>query len=499
MATPSRNAAASVAQVVFSALIMFLLYRALLGMLGAERLGIWSVVLATASASRIGDLGLSASVTRFVAHYRARGEENVAGGMVQTAALSIAVLLGVALLVAYPLFYLLFERLFVGESLTDARALLPYALGSLGLTAMASVFQSGLDGCQRYDWRALLVVSGQLLFLFAALWLTPRHGLVGIAWAQIGQGAVLLVVGWLLLRRFLPGLPWVPWRWRRVLFREMLGYGFQVQLGSIAMILFDPLTKALLGKFGGLSAAGYYEMASQFVGKARALIVSANQVLVPVVASFHVQDTEKLRQLYRANLRFLFLIILPLYALVAAWAPLLSEIWIGHYEPLFVIFVMVLALTMGLNSLAGPAYFSGLGTGQVSWNTVAHVWMGLVNGGLGLMLGPRYGVTGVLGGMAFALVSASALAIAAFHRRYQLSWRLLLPTEAVGLVLAAGVAVAANTAIYLGMAEQSVVERFSLGLLAPLLILASAVWYHPLRPVFLGRVHGNLGRGVKAR
>lgn len=492
MATPSRNAAASIAQVAVSALIMFALYRALLETLGAERLGIWSIVLATVSASRIGDLGLSASVTRFVAHYRARGEAKAAGGVVQTAALSIAVLLGLALGLAYPLLELLFTRLFSGGALQEAQALLPYALVSLGWTAVAGVFQSGLEGCQRYDWRALLGVSGQLLYLPAALWLAPRYGVIGLAWAQIGQGVVVAIAGWLLLHRFLPGLPWLPWRWRRAWFREMLGYGVQVQIGSIAMMLFEPLTKVLLGRFGGLAAAGYYEMANQFAGKARALIVSANQVMVPMVASFQAQETGKLRQVYRANLRFLFLIVLPLYALVAAWAPLLSEIWIGHYEPLFVIFVGVLALTMSLNTLADPAYFFSLGTGRVFWNTVAHVWMGVANAALGLLLGPRYGVAGVIGGMAFALVSASALVIAAFHRRYRLSWRLLLPAEALGLLMTSGIAVAVSEPLYQAVAGEGTVERLLLGIGVPLLILCPAIWFHPLRPVLLSRLQGGI-------
>ncbi|HWP00114.1 MAG TPA: lipopolysaccharide biosynthesis protein [Methylococcus sp.] len=496
MATPSRNVAASVAQVVASALIMFALYRTLLETLGAKRLGIWSVVLATASASRIGDLGLSASVTRFVAKYRARQDDRAAGCVVQTAALSIAGLLGLALLFAYPGLDLLFERLFVDQALIEARALLPYALVSLGLTAVASVFQSGLEGCQRYDRRVLLVVAGQLLFLSAALWLAPRHGLVGLAWAQIGQGVVLVVLGWFSLRRLLPGLPWLPWRWRRVFFREMLGYGLQFQVSSVAMMLFDPLTKALLGKYGGLSVAGYYEMAGQFVSKARALIVSANQVLVPLAADLHERDPGKLGEVYRTNLRLLFFVVLPLYALVVAWAPPLSELWIGRYEPKFVFFVGVLTLAWGLNTFAGPAYFSNLGTGRISWNTLTQVWMGLANAGLGLALGPHYGAEGIVWGMAIALISGSGLVVVAFHREHRLSWRLLLPAEAIGCILGSAVAIAASDTVYQIMASESTMERFLLILMTPLLVLAPILWCHPLRSVLLGRVHGRFEKRI---
>jgi O-antigen/teichoic acid export membrane protein len=70
----SSNAAANVLQALAGAALLFALYRYINTTLGVEQLGIWSVVLATASASRLADLGLSAGVTRFVARDRARGE-----------------------------------------------------------------------------------------------------------------------------------------------------------------------------------------------------------------------------------------------------------------------------------------------------------------------------------------------------------------------------------------------------------------------------------------
>jgi O-antigen/teichoic acid export membrane protein len=49
-------------------------------------------------------------------------------------------------------------------------------------------------------------------------------------------------------------------------------------------MLYDPITKALLTKFGGLSLVGYYEMANKLIYQIRSLKVSANQILVPAFA-----------------------------------------------------------------------------------------------------------------------------------------------------------------------------------------------------------------------
>src|SRR5690606_12506142 len=114
--------------------------------------------------------------------------------------------------------------------------------------------------------------------------------------------------------------------------------------------------KALIGMFGGLSAAGYFEMARQLVSKVRHLLIAANQVIVPVVAGFKRQ--EQLTAMYRANVQLLLTAAIPLYGLLSAWAPLVSELWIGNFEPQFVQFVIALCLGLGVNTLSGPAYFS---------------------------------------------------------------------------------------------------------------------------------------------
>ena len=65
------NAAVSVVQTVISGVVLFLLYRYLLDHLGTEQLGLWSVILASTSVARLSDLGLTGSVVKFVARYRA--------------------------------------------------------------------------------------------------------------------------------------------------------------------------------------------------------------------------------------------------------------------------------------------------------------------------------------------------------------------------------------------------------------------------------------------
>lgn len=479
------NALANIVQALAGAGLLFALYRYINTALGVEQLGVWSVVLATVSASRLADLGLSAGVTRFVARDRARGELARAGQVIDSATLTLMVLVGAVMPLLYLFVAKLLPHLFTTSHLAQAQEILPYALASLWLTIVAAVFQGGLEGCQRMDLRAGLVVAGQVLLLALALWLVPQRGLEGLAWAQIGQGLFLAVAGRLLLCRALPTLPRLPRRWNRPVLREMLGYGANVQAATVFMLLLDPVAKALMARFGGPAAAGYFEMANQVVLKIRALIVTANQAIVPHVAALVEAEPSRLPRLYRENLRLLVFVTLPAFALLIAWAGGFSWLLAGAYQPEFVLLLVLLALAWGGNIFTGPAYFTNMGSGKVGWNTLSHVIMGTLNAGLGWLLGSHYGAHGVAFAYAIALVTGSGVLIAVFQHRNGLGWRCGFAREHLGLATACA-AVAAFGWIKPLQPSASGPAALAAGLLLPPLVLGLAAWFHPMRRQLLG-------------
>lgn len=482
-----RNAFANVLQLLAGATLLFALYRYINATLGVEQLGVWSVVLATASASRLADMGLSAGVIHFVARDRALGKPDRAVQVIDTAALTLMATMAALLPLLYPLVAKLLPQLFDAAHVTQAQEILPYALVSLWLSSVAAVFQGGLDGCQRMDLRAGLMVAGQALLLALALWLVPQRGLMGLAWAQIGQGLFLAVAGRLLLRRTLPQLPWLMCRWRKGVLREMLGYGANVQAAALVMLFFDPVAKALMARFGGAAAAGYFEIANQVVLKVRSLIVAANQAVVPHVAALVVAKPAQLERLYRESMRVLVVVFLPVFALLIAWADWIVWLFLGAYQPELVVLMDILAVAWGGNIFAGPAYFTNMGIGRVGWNTVSHLIMGVLNVGLGLLLGSRYGAQGVAIAYAIALIAGSWMLITVYQLRNGLGWLNGLAREDVGLAVACLAVAAFGCLVPL---RPSAGEPFVLavGLLLPPLVLGLVVWFHPVRRQVLGRL-----------
>lgn len=477
-----KNAITSLTQVIVNGGILFFLYRFLLISLGPEQLGIWALVLATTSIMNVANFGLSGSVVKFVAKYLARSEKVIVSKVIQTAFVSVGLFTGVVLLGAYPVIRWILGLLVTSEHLSSAIMILPFSLFSLWLMSMTSIFQSGLDGHQRIDLRSYLSIVGASLYLILSYIFVPYYGLKGVAYAQVTQSIFTLISSLLLLKRLLPELGIIPLNWDKNIFKEIIGYGVNFQIIAVATIFYDPITKAFLSKFGGLSFVGYYEMANKMIQQFRALIVSANRVLVPAIADLQERALERIKDVYLTSYNLLFYLVLPLYSLIIITLPLISEIWIGHYEKSFVMFGTLLAIGWFLNTLNVPAYFTYLGLGELKWSVISHISIGILNAGLGFVLGILSDGIGVVIAWVIALSFGSSIIYLSYHIKNKIPLSELLPQTSKKMFLAcfSGVLLA----ILIQHNLHNNIKRFSLNTVIILLysfIIFFSSYFHPMR------------------
>ena len=410
------NAVFAVLQVVVSSVILFLLYRFLLTSLGVEALGVWSLVVAAASLANVSNLGLAGGTVRFVSKHLTQDDAHSAGLAVETATLSTAVVMGLIVMsLSWVIDWLL--GLFIPIAWIDqARQVVPFSLAALWLSSVGSVIHSGLDGCHRADLRSLVTMLTQPLLLLMTIWLVPQMGLKGIAYAQMLQYLVWLGLGWYLLRKQLPALSFMPIRWSRRLFLEMWRDGVNFQLISILTLMTEPLAKGLLSHYGNLSAVGYFEMANRLVGQVRALLVSANQVLVPYYSKIGETSREGVKTLYVQNLNMITMLGSLAFSSLVAMLPLISELWIGRLEPRFLLFAVMLSGGWFVNTLAVPAYFANLGLGRLAPNVLSHVVFMMAMVPLTVMGGILMGAFGSAAAWPLSLVLGACVMIGSFHR-----------------------------------------------------------------------------------
>lgn len=482
------NALSTCGQVLASAAVLFFLYRFLIRALGVERLGIWSLVLATTSIVVLANQGFSTSVVKFVAKYVARDSSRDVSLLIQTASISIGLAVAAISVALYPAGIEILKVILPRSALVEAIAILPWALASLWFNAVLGVFQAGLAGHELYTLCNYVEVSGSALYLASAYALVPRYGLLGLAYSQTAVAGVSLAITWILLRRRIPDLPLLPRRWSRPLFREILGYGLQFQFITASQAVREPLTKALITKFGGLTMTGFYDMASRWVVTFRELIVQANQVLVPTVSGLQQRDPESIPRLYRDSYRLIFFLAVPSFSLLVALSPLVSSIWIGHSEPIFTTFVAILAGGWLLNILCNPAYVVDLGTGALRWVTTGCVTTAALLAAVGFAAGELSGGTAVVAASMVSLAVGYAIVLVSFHVENRIPFRILVPKESFGIVFSS----VAGALIFLASISVSLNRRpISISATAELLAVLSVfivvpIWMHPLRKRLIG-------------
>lgn len=477
-----KNIILSVTQFLLVGIVLFILYKFLLNKLGAELFGVWSLVLSATTFANIANLGFSGSVVKYVAQSLAKNDVEKVINIIETSAISISVSVGIVFLISYPVAKWLLRIIIPNSHILEALDILPYAMLSLWISVIAGVFQAGLDGHQRIDISSAITILRMVSYLILCLILVPVWGLMGLAYAHVIQACMLTILSWGMLKRQIPTLPLIPYRWSNKLFREMMGYGLNIQMITISQMLYDPITKVLLVKFGGLDLAGYYEMANRMVTQLRGMIVAAVQVLVPTIADLKENDPDSIHKVYKDAYGLVLFIALPYFSAIIAMIPVISRMWIGYYESSFVAFSILLSFGWFINTLVTPAYFTDLGIGKLTWNTRGHLIMAISNVMLGLVLGYIFGGRGVVIAWVLSLVAGSITILLSFHRRNNIQFSDMFPKNYlfVGLSSLAGFSV--SLLAYRNLSNNlSLMSITGVVILTIIIVPAFPLWQHPMR------------------
>lgn len=381
---------------------LFLIYRSVVAELGIEMLGVWSIVLATTSFGRMADLGIAAGLSRFIATARAKGDVLLAATYFWTATASIMVLMAAVAFVGYLPLHAALAVALDGDQLEAARALLPWALLTFWLLSINAALFASLLGFHRADLRAIASISGMVLQVAASFLLVKSWGLLGLAWAQISQYVLAIIISLAILA----ALRAVPKRvaLTRSAFKELMGFGIKLQIGTIANLLFEPLSKIVLGAVAGAATVGVFEMAYRMVYQVRSVAIMAFQNLVPAFAELQESAPERSLALFVRSNRIAAASATLLMSAIVIASPLISLVWLRSYSGDFVLFTCLVSLCWTVNILCAPSYFFGMATGRINANIGGQVLTGILSPVLAFILGrwggPALAVLGVVAGKA---------------------------------------------------------------------------------------------------
>jgi O-antigen/teichoic acid export membrane protein len=479
-----RNGALSAAQVVVVGATLLLAYRLALTEVTREEFGLYATLFAVGTLTQVGTLGFAGGAARHMA--RAVGEGDLAARL-QVVAVSVAVSLAGSLVVAA---VLLGGLEVYGSGLDPALAevasrLVPAVVAAALVTPVSTAVQGLADGLGQAHVRSLVVIVASVVFYVVVAVTLSGHGVVSLAWAALAQQSlVVLALLGLVLRDCRPSR--ATWHWSSVRWREMRAFNLKFQLMTLPALALEPLAKLLLGAFAGFSAVATYEVVNRLMQQVNAVILAANQAVVPLVAfrsaSGDLQDAAVFRQLFQAAWA---LCVTAFAAALIILAPLGLFVF-GEADPALLGFGVVLCLGWLANALAGPAYFVSVTTNRFTANVVANYLMVATPAVLGTLLGWLLGGIGVAAAVALGLVVAGFVMNRSFLVSRDLPWSGILTRRdaAFGLFAAVLVAVTLVAGPRLGTAGLGVAA-------AALAVLGAAGLVHlrhgPVWPVLTRR------------
>ncbi len=431
------NSIAAIGQVLIVGIVYLLLYRYLLVTLGIELLGVWSLIIASTSLALIANFGISTSIVKFVSTYHARNDFESLKKLIFTASVFIIITYSIVSFIILIAGIYILPHFIEDQYLPVALEILPFSLISLVINALGSVISSCLDGIQKNYIKSYIVSFTSIILFVLSVLLSPKFGLKGLIFAQIVQAAVVLLTSIYFLSKYIKGIFTLQWNWSKSLFKEIIDYGIKMQALSFMQMSFEPITKAFLSKYGGLAMVGYYEMASRLVTQLRGLIVSANQVIIPVVAEAKETNEDYVNTLYIKTFSIVLLFDIVLITGIIISSPIVSFFWIGEIVPFFLFAVVLNSLVAFINICSNPAYFSYLGEGKLNWLIYSYIVITIINPFLGYFLGVHFGGYGVIFGWNVAFLIGSLIVLLSYQQENNISWTRLLSKNDVFFVISA--------------------------------------------------------------
>ncbi|TAF46602.1 MAG: hypothetical protein EAZ51_01295 [Sphingobacteriales bacterium] len=414
------NALFSVAQIVFVGLTYFIIYTLLLHKLGSEKLGIWSLILSTTSVANVATTGLALSLVKYIAMYNADIDHIKINKYIKTGLFIISLLTGVIIIIVYILGKFFLPKVMPLNNVQEAISLLPLSLMSLFLNAIGGVFLSTLEGLHHSAFRSISYIVSSILFTIVAFLLIDQYGLMGIAIAQVIQAIMLILLGVFFLKLLFRKVSLFPIVFDKIIFKEIFGYSASFQFIGVCTILIEPVVKFMISRFGGLSFVGFYEMGSRLVSQIRALIISANQVMVPYISKISASQNSKNDFTYPIILKLVYYLTVCLMVFIILLSPVISVLWIGTYNEVFVKTLIILSAATTINLISTPAYFSSMGLGKLNGILYSHAIFLVLNIILGYFLGINFGGWGVIVSYSLSYLVCSFVTIFYYHKIYNI-------------------------------------------------------------------------------
>jgi O-antigen/teichoic acid export membrane protein len=438
-ATLFKNTVAQSGAVLLGFLLSFILAPILIARVGLSAFGVWAVTGAFATYAGLLDLGVSRSLTRFIALYDAQGDEESIRECVGLGLIAVTVVGALAAIAAGVGAPLASDKLGVLSS-GEMRVVLLSSVAIWTFKSYGYVLGAVGDGLRRMlPPNVAGMIGSAINFAFSIGALSASSNLVIYALANaaasvvaLGPAAAALAYLWQ------PPYVAVP---SRSIVREVLGFSLKNQISFLADLVNFQTDKVVIALLVDVRAAAAFEVAGRVILAAQSVAMLATSAMLPTLTAAIAQHGRHVVSgLYRTYTLRSCSLAFPVFAVTAVGAPFLLMAWVGRIPGEGHLVVSYLTLAYVVHITTGVASAIAFGAGHPGIVSTNSTLIALLNVTLTVMLAPLFGFWGVVAGTFLALSMGSLMFVARFHRLFSLPWQdytsAVLPPGALAFGLA---------------------------------------------------------------
>jgi O-antigen/teichoic acid export membrane protein len=401
--------------------------------LGTEKYGLWALIGSITAFGGLFDLGISASIVKFVAEHRARGEVEELRALIATCQ-GVFFGIGAILILVGAILAPFVPDIF--NVAPDERGTASWTLLAAGATAGISIPMSVpnavLSGLQRFDLVAFVSIVSMGLFAASTVAvLLAGGGLVVLVLSGIPVRIVSMALSRRFVHRLAPEIRFGLRGFERRTVRRVASFSWATFALESSSQLETKTDEIVIGGFLPVASVGPYAIARRLSSLPELLTAQFTGVLMPLSSELEAQgSTERVKMVLVAGTRVALASFLPIgLGLVVLADPFLSA-WVGPAFGHAARIVVVLSGAAAISTMLGPSMVVSLGTNRHRVLAVFAVAAGLLNLGLSIVLIQPYGTFGVALGTLIAVALRGAVTIPYLERSYSVGIR-----TAVGSIL----------------------------------------------------------------
>ncbi len=365
--------------------------------LGVERFGVLTLAWMVIGYFSLFDLGLGRAVTKMAAEFLASTKPTNVEGLIWTAwYLMFGLGIGgtVALSILTPWLVTTAVKIPVALQRESLQAFYLLA-GAIPIVVLTAGFRGVLEAAQRFRLTSLVKIPMGILTFVAPLLVlrfTPNIAVIVLTLIAV---RLLGAIAYALMCHRAVRVQGTPTPFDRTAARTLLRQGAWMTVSNVISPLMMSVDRFFVGAIVSVAAVAYYATPFEAVTKLLIIPSAIAAVFFPAFSTASVIDRERMMDLFRTGLWFLFLSMYPLVFITVAFAPELLRLWLGTaFARQSAGALQWLALGVLMNSLASMPFALLQGMGRSDTTAKIHLVEAPAYLVLMVWLIHRYGITG---------------------------------------------------------------------------------------------------------